>query len=60
MKQRENLKYTVFETVYTTGTVEYYCFTSQQLAGFKRRKGIKKTIVTMKPVVSIAVQIKTL
>lgn len=60
MKQRENLSYTVYETVYTTGKIEYHCFTPQQLAGFKRRKGIKKTIIVMKPVVAIAVQIKTI
>jgi hypothetical protein len=60
MKQRENLSYTVYETVFDSGKVEYFAMTPAQLAGFKRRKGIKKTIITMRKVVAIAIQIKTI
>ena len=59
MKQKANIELTLWEIVWNSGKIEQMIFNGQQLAGFKRRKGIKKQYVTMKKVAVISVNIKT-
>lgn len=54
-----NIQLTVWEIVWATGRTEYITMNGQQLAGFKRRKGIKKQYITMKKFAVIALTIKT-
>jgi hypothetical protein len=59
MKIQTNVALTVYEIVWNSGKIEYMVLNGVQLAGFKRRKGIKKQYITLKPMVNIALQIKT-
>ena len=59
MKQKANIELMLWEIVWNSGKIEQMIFNGQQLAGFKRRKGIKKQYVTMKKVAVISVNIKT-
>jgi hypothetical protein len=54
-----NVQLTLWEIVWNNGRTEYVTMNGQQLAGFKRRKGIKKQYITMKKVSVISLQIKT-
>jgi hypothetical protein len=45
--------------MWNNGRVEHITMNGVQLAGFKRRKGIKKQYLTMKKVATISLQIKT-
>lgn len=56
---KSNIDLTVYEIVWVTGRVEYLIFNGVQLAGFKRRKGIKRKYITLKPMINVALQIKT-
>ena len=59
MTLQANIQLTTWEIVWNSGKVEYITMNGQQLAGFKRRKGIKKQILTMKKFATISLQIKT-
>lgn len=54
-----NIELTTWEIVWNTGEVEHITMNGQQLAGFKRRKGIKKKYLTLKKWAIISLQIKT-
>ena len=56
---QSNIELTTWEIVWANGKVEYVTMNGQQLAGFKRRKGIKKQYITMKKFAVISLQIKT-
>lgn len=56
---KTNIELTLWEIVWNNGKVEYVTMNGQQLAGFKRRKGIKKQYLTMKKTATISLQIKT-
>jgi len=59
MKQKANIELMLWEIVWNSGKIEQMILNGQQLAGFKRRKGIKKQYVSMKKVAVISVNIKT-
>jgi hypothetical protein len=56
---KTNIELTLLEIVWNNGRVEYVTMNGPQLAGFKRRKGIKKQYLTMKKAATISLQIKT-
>lgn len=43
-----NIEFTIREIVYDTGRTQIICMTNQQYAGFIRRKGMRKKIITNK------------
>jgi len=54
-----NIQLTVWEITWNNGKTELIPMNGQQLAGFKRRKGIKKQYINMRKFAVIALQIKT-
>jgi hypothetical protein len=59
MKQKANLNLMLYEIMWNNGTVEQFVWNGQQLAGFKRRKGIKKQFVSLKKIATIELKIKS-
>ncbi len=59
MKVKSNIDLTVWEIIWNNGKTEYMVMNSQQLAGFKRRKGIKKQFISLKKMVNVSLQIKS-
>ncbi len=43
-----NIEFTIREIVYDSGRTQIICMTNQQYAGFMRRKGMRKKIITNK------------
>lgn len=54
-----NIELTTWEVTWMNGRTTYQTMNGVQLAGFKRRKGIKKQILVMKKWATISLQIKT-
>lgn len=53
-----NIEYIIREIVYDTGRTEIICMNNQQYAGFLRRKGIKKKIISNKKLFSFKITTK--
>lgn len=47
-KKTMNIEFILREIVYENGKTELLCMTNQQYAGFIRRKGLRKKIITNK------------
>lgn len=60
MNSLKNINYIIREIVYETGKQEIICMTRQEYAGFLRRKGIKKTIISNKKLFLFSIQLKNL
>ena len=60
MKQKANLNLMLYEIMWNNGTVEQFVWNGQQLAGFKRRKGIKKQFISLKKIAVIELKIKSI
>jgi len=59
MKQKANINLMLFEIMWNNGNVEQFVWNGQQLAGFKRRKGIKKQYISLKKIAVIELKIKS-
>lgn len=59
MKQKTNINLMLWEVVWNNGNIEQFVWTPQQLAGFKRRKGIKKQFISLKKIAVIELKIKS-
>jgi hypothetical protein len=59
MKVKTNINLTLWEVLWNSGKVEQFVWTGQQLAGFKRRKGIKRQYISLKKVAVISLNIKS-
>lgn len=59
MKQKANINLMLWEIFWNNGTSEQFVWNGQQLAGFKRRKGIKKQFISMKKIATIELKIKS-
>ena len=59
MKQKANINLMIFEIMWNNGTVEQFVWNGSQLAGFKRRKGIKKQYISLKKIAVIELKIKS-
>lgn len=53
-----NLKITVWEFTYDTGRTEILPLTDIQLAGLRRRKGWRKSLITKRRLLAFSVAIK--
>jgi len=53
------IELTTWEIIWNNGKTELITMNGQQLAGFKRRKGIKKQFISMKKFAIISMEIKT-
>lgn len=52
------ITYTIREILYDNGRTQIICMDNKQYAGFLRRKGIKKTILTNKKLFTFSIQLK--
>lgn len=59
MKAKANINLSLYEIVWNSGKIEHFVWNGQQLAGFKRRKGIKRQYVSLKKIATISVNIKS-
>ena len=60
MKQKANINLMLYEIVWNNGSIEQFVWTGQQLAGFKRRKGIKKQYIHLRKLAVIELKIKSI
>ena len=60
MKQKANINLMLHEIIWNNGNVEQFVWTPAQLAGFKRRKGIKRQYISLKKIAVIELRIKSL
>lgn len=56
----KNTSFTVYSILYNSGKIELLTLTPAQLAGMNRRKGFKKSVVSIKKHVSITITVKHL
>jgi len=54
----KTITYTIREIIYDNGQQQILCMNSQEYAGFLRRKGIKKKILTNKKLFVFSIQLK--
>ena len=59
MKQKANFTLMLYEIIWNNGNIEQNVWTPAQLAGFKRRKGIKKQFISLKKIAIIELKIKS-
>ena len=59
MKQKTNINLMLWEIVWNNGSIQQFVWNGQQLAGFKRRKGIKRKFISMKKIAVIELRIKS-
>jgi hypothetical protein len=55
-----NIQYTIREIIWDSGKQEIICMNNKEYAGFLRRKGIKKKILTNKKLFTFKIEIKNL
>ena len=55
-----NITYTIREIVFDNGKQAIICMTKQQYAGYLKRKGLKKTILSNKKLFSFSITIKNM
>ncbi|HEV7424469.1 MAG TPA: hypothetical protein VGO21_04755 [Candidatus Paceibacterota bacterium] len=54
----KNITYTIRELIYNNGRQQIICMNNQEYAGFKRRKGIKKNILTNRVLFRFSIELK--
>jgi len=54
----KTITYTVRSILYDTGAEQIICMSNQEYAGFLRRKGIKKKILTNKKLFTFTITMK--
>jgi len=56
----KKISYTVREIMYDNGKQQIICMTNQQYAGFLKRKGIRKKILSNKKLFLFSIELKNL
>lgn len=54
----KKITYTIREIIYDNGQQQILCMNNSEYAGFLRRKGIKKKILTNKKLFSFSIELK--